>query len=207
MNHLDRILEHKIIAIVRGCQPESVLEIAGALYEGGIRLMEVTLNSPGAISAIGQVRKLFGDRLLIGAGTVLTVDEVKQAVGAGAQFIISPSLDVDIIRQTRQMGAVSIPGAFTATEILTAYRSGAHIVKVFPASVGVAYFRDLRGPLPHIPLMPTGGVSLENIKDFQKAGAVAFGIGSALVPGAQVVVPEMLGLLQGRAKAFVEALR
>lgn len=207
MTHLERILEHKIIAIIRGCHPESVLGIAGALYEGGIRLMEVTLNSPGAVRAIAQVRELFGDRMLVGAGTVLSVEEVRQAAGAGAQFIISPSLDIDIIRQTRHLGAVSIPGAFTATEILTAYRSGAHIVKVFPASVGVSYFRDLRGPLPQIPLMPTGGVSLENIKEFKKAGAVAFGIGSALVPGAMSAVPELLGLLKARAEAFVEAVR
>jgi len=207
MTDLGQILEYKIVAILRGCNPESIPGIVGALYDGGIRMVEITLNSPGAIAAIEQVSALFGDRVLVGAGTVLSPEEAKTAVDAGARFILSPSLDIDIIRETRNLGAISIPGAFTATEILTAYRNGAHIVKVFPASVGASYFRDLRGPLPHIPLMPTGGVNLDNIRDFQKAGAVAYGIGSALVPSSQKAYPELLKLLTARAMAFVGAIQ
>ncbi|HEY4286707.1 MAG TPA: bifunctional 4-hydroxy-2-oxoglutarate aldolase/2-dehydro-3-deoxy-phosphogluconate aldolase [Puia sp.] len=206
MTTLEQILEHKIVAILRGCNPVNIVEISQALYEGGIRLLEITLNSPGALDAIQQVAAQFGDRMVIGAGTVLTVEEVKAAVKAGARFILSPSLDVDVIRLTRDLGAVSVPGAFTATEILAAYRAGANIVKVFPASVGPAYFRDIRGPLPQIPLMPTGGVNLDNIRDFQKAGAVAFGVGSALVPGSQGVIVEELVALTAKAARYVAAI-
>ena len=207
MTTLEQILEHKIVAILRGCDPVNIVEISQALYEGGIRLLEITLNSPGALDAIQQVAAQFGDRMVIGAGTVLTVEEVKAAVTAGARFILSPSLDVEVIRFTRDLGAVSVPGAFTATEILTAYRAGANIVKVFPASVGPAYFRDIRGPLPQIPLMPTGGVNLDNIRDFQKAGAVAFGVGSALVPASQGVTVEELKELMARAAGYVETIK
>ncbi len=207
MTTLEQILEHKIVAILRGCKPANIVEISQALYDGGIRLLEITLNSPGALDAIQQVAAQFGDRMVIGAGTVLTVEEVKAAVTAGARFILSPSLDVEVIRVTRDLGAVSVPGAFTATEILTAYRAGANIVKVFPASVGPAYFRDIRGPLPQIQLMPTGGVSMDNIRDFQKAGAVAFGVGSALVPASQGVTVEELRELMARAAGYVEAIR
>ncbi len=207
MTTLEQILEHKIVAILRGCDPANIVEISQALYEGGIRLLEITLNSPGALDAIQQVAAQFGDRMVIGAGTVLTVEEVKAAVTAGARFILSPSLDVEVIRFTRDLGAVSVPGAFTATEILTAYRAGANIVKVFPASVGPAYFRDIRGPLPQIQLMPTGGVSMDNIRDFQKAGAVAFGVGSALVPASQGVTVEELAALTARAAGYVEAIK
>ena len=207
MTTLEQILEHKIVAILRGCDPSNVVEISHALYEGGIRLLEITLNSPGALDAIQQVAALFGDRMVIGAGTVLTVEEVKAAVTAGASFILSPSLDVEVIRFTRDLGAVSVPGAFTATEILTAYRAGANIVKVFPASVGPAYFRDIRGPLPQIPLMPTGGVNMDNIRDFKKAGAVAFGVGSALVPASQGVTVDELRELTARAAGYVEAIK
>ena len=206
MTVLQQILDDKLVAILRGCDPDRVPDIAAALYDGGVRLLEITLNSPGALGAIRQVAATMGDRLLVGAGTVLTPEEAAAAIGAGARFILSPSLDIATIQQTRRLGAVSIPGAFTATEILSAYRNGADIVKVFPASVGVHYFRDLRGPLPQIPLMPTGGVNLDNIRDFQKAGAVAFGIGSALVPSGQETTKQALQQLTAKAAAYVQAL-
>lgn len=203
---LRQILESKIVAIVRGVRPDAVPDIAAALYAGGIRLLEITLNSPDALAVIRNLSVRMGDRLLVGAGTVLDAEEAQAAIDAGARFIISPALDIATIRITRELQAVSIPGAFTATEILTAYRNGADIIKVFPASVGAGYFRDLRGPLPHIPLMPTGGVSLENISDFYKAGAVAFGIGSALVDGKQPVTDEYLRQLTETATKFSRAI-
>jgi len=206
MTTLEEIFRYRIVAILRGCDPAHVLDIATALHSGGVRLLEITLNSPGALEAIAAVAGRFGDKMVVGAGTVLTEDEVKAAVGAGARFVLSPSLDLEVIRVTKALGAVSVPGAFTATEILTAWRGGADIVKVFPASVGPAYFRDIRGPLPQIPLMPTGGVNLENIKEFKKTGVVAFGVGSALVSSAQGVSEVELEVLKGRAKAFVEAV-
>jgi len=177
-----------------------------ALYDGGVRLLEITMNSPGALEAIAAVSRRFGDKMVIGAGTVLTEDEVRAAVGAGARFVLSPSLDPGVIRVTKALGAVSVPGAFTATEILAAWRDGADIVKVFPASVGPAWFRDIRGPLPQIPLMPTGGVNLENIKEFRRVGAVAFGVGSALVSSVQGVSAMELEVLKEKARAFVEAV-
>ncbi|HVW61344.1 MAG TPA: bifunctional 4-hydroxy-2-oxoglutarate aldolase/2-dehydro-3-deoxy-phosphogluconate aldolase [Puia sp.] len=206
MTPLQQILENKIVAIVRGVRPDAVPDIAAALYAGGIRLLEITLNSPDALAVIRDLSVRMGDRLLVGAGTVLDAGEAQAAIDAGARFIISPTLDIPTIQVTRQLQAVSIPGAFTATEILTAYRNGADIIKVFPASVGAGYFGDLRGPLPQIPLMPTGGVSLENISDFYRAGAVAFGIGSALVNGKQPVTDEYLRQLTETAARFSRAI-
>jgi 2-dehydro-3-deoxyphosphogluconate aldolase/(4S)-4-hydroxy-2-oxoglutarate aldolase len=204
---LELIYEHRIVAILRGCDPLHVLPIAEALYAGGIRLLEITLNSPGAFEAIEAAVVSLGDRMVIGAGTVLEAAEATSAIAAGAKFILSPSLDAAVIRRTIDLGAVSIPGAFTPTEILEAWRKGAHIVKVFPASIGPAWFRDIRGPLPQIPLMATGGVSVSNIRDFDKAGAVAFGIGSSLVsPVASLTEADLHGL-RVKAKAFVDALK
>jgi len=203
---LQQILENKIVAILRGVRPDAVPEVAAALHAGGIRCLEITLNSPGALAMIKDLSARMGDRLLVGAGTVLDAAEARAAIAAGASFIISPALDIPTIQVTRQLQAISIPGAFTATEILTAYKNGADIIKVFPASVGVGYFRDLRGPLPHIPLMPTGGVNLENIADYHKAGAAAFGIGSALVDGKQPVTDEYLRRLTDMARKFSNAI-
>jgi 2-dehydro-3-deoxyphosphogluconate aldolase/(4S)-4-hydroxy-2-oxoglutarate aldolase len=206
MSSLEQILRYKIVAILRGCAPDRVMDIVTALADGGVRLLEITLNSPGAIDLIRQVSGRMGERLLIGAGTVLTPAEAELAIDAGANFILSPSLDVETIQVTKELGAVSVPGAFTATEILMAWRSGADIVKVFPASVGASYLRDLRGPLPQIRLMPTGGVNLNNIREFRAAGAVAYGIGSALVPAGQETTAEALGALRQRAADYIKAL-
>ncbi len=208
MPALEQILEYKIVAILRGCVPDRLPDIAAALAEGGVRLLEITLNTPGALESIRQLAGAMGDRILVGAGTVLTAAEAEAAIDAGARFIISPSLDIETIRRTRQLGAISIPGAFTPTEILTAYRNQADIIKVFPAgSSGAPYFKELRGPLPHIPLMPTGGVTLDNIRDFKAAGAVAFGIGSALTHPGQENTSAALQQLRAKAAEFVNAVK
>jgi 2-dehydro-3-deoxyphosphogluconate aldolase/(4S)-4-hydroxy-2-oxoglutarate aldolase len=206
MTSLEQILRYKIVAILRGCEPERVPDIAAALVDGGVRLLEITLNSSGALDLIRCVSKTMGDRLVVGAGTVVTPAEAEMAIDAGARFILSPSLDPETIQVTKALGAVSVPGAFTATEILTAWRSGADIVKVFPASVGASYLRDIRGPLPQIRLMPTGGVNLGNIREFRAAGAVAYGIGSALVPAGQETTKEALAALRQRAVDYIKAL-
>ena len=181
MNNLEQIFDHKIVAIIRGAQPTDVLKMAEALYAGGIRLMEVTLNSPGALELIRELNVEMESRMLIGAGTVLNVEDASKAIDAGASFIISPVVDLPTIQFTKHNKIISIPGAFTATEIHYAFSNGADIIKVFPASSNHNYIREIRGPLPHIPLMPTGGITADNIGEFVKAGAVAFGIGSALV--------------------------
>ncbi|MBO9683416.1 MAG: bifunctional 4-hydroxy-2-oxoglutarate aldolase/2-dehydro-3-deoxy-phosphogluconate aldolase [Flavisolibacter sp.] len=206
MEALKHILQHKLVAIIRGPQPADVLRIAEALYRGGVRTLEVTMNSPGALDVIRQLSKTMQDKLLLGAGTVLTPQEVEACVKAGARFIISPNVDTETIKMTRQLGAISIPGAYTATEIVLAHKTGADIVKVFPAAANPAYIKDLRGPLPHIRLMPTGGITIENIGEFKKAGAAAYGIGSALVDARQEVTEEYLYQLTVKAKQMVEAV-
>lgn len=206
MTTLSRILNHKIIAIIRGAQPDDILHIAHALCEGGVKLLEVTLNSPDALSSIKKIATRMNAEVFVGAGTVLDAEMAKAAMDSGAQFIISPSLDLETIYATKQAGAISIPGAFTATEIFSAYKNGGDIIKVFPASIGPAYFKDLRGPFPHIPLMPTGGVNLSNIHDFKKAGAVAFGIGGGLVDTSLKISDQYLNALTEKAKRYVEAL-
>lgn len=206
MTTLSRILNHKIVAIIRGAQPADILHIAHALCEGGVKLLEVTLNSPDALSSISKIATRMNAEVFVGAGTVLDAEMARAAIDSGAQFIISPSLDLETIYATKQAGAISIPGAFTATEIFSAYKNGGDIIKVFPASIGPAYFKDLRGPFPHIPLMPTGGVNLSNIQEFQKAGAVAFGIGGGLVDTSLKMSDQYLNELTEKAKKYVEAL-
>jgi 2-dehydro-3-deoxyphosphogluconate aldolase / (4S)-4-hydroxy-2-oxoglutarate aldolase len=206
MNTYDRILEEKIVAIIRGAQPEDVLSIALALKKGGVKVLEVTINSPDAINMIAMLSGKVGNDMLVGAGTVLDADTAKEAINAGARFIISPIVNIETIRLTREYGAVSIPGAFTPTEIHTAFASGGQIIKVFPASAGAAYIKDIRGPLPHIPLMPTGGVDLENIKAFHQAGAVAFGIATALVDTSKQMNEARLQQITEKANRYKAAV-
>ena len=137
MNPLAHILEHKVVAIVRGANPPDLLRIAEALHAGGVRLMEVTLNSPGALASIEEISRAMDGKLLVGAGTVLDPETARAALLAGAKYIISPTLNKKTIRMTKRYGAVSIPGAYTATEILQAYECGGDIIKVFPASASI----------------------------------------------------------------------
>jgi 2-dehydro-3-deoxyphosphogluconate aldolase/(4S)-4-hydroxy-2-oxoglutarate aldolase len=206
MSVVDAIFKHKIVAIIRGADPTDALKIIETLGEGGILLAEVTMNSAAALKVIEQASKKFENKIIIGAGTVLEGATAKDAISAGAKFIISPSFSQDVIDTTIKYGAISIPGAFTPTEIVSAYAAGGQIIKIFPASVGVQYIKDLRGPLPHIPLMPTGGVNLENIAAYLKAGAVAVGIGSALVDTKEKMSTAYLEALKIKAGKYVQAI-
>lgn len=203
---LSSILKNKIVAIIRGAAPKDVISIVEALFEGGILLVEITLNSEKAFELIRDCSGLMQNKMLIGAGTVLDVESAKKAIDNGAQFVISPGFNMQVMGFVKkQTGLVSIPGAFTPTEIIAAHKAGADIVKVFPA-LSVQYIKDLRGPLSHIPLMPTGGIDLGNIKEFQKTGAVAFGIGTALVNANQQITKASLKEITQKSLQFVQAV-
>ncbi len=176
------IVEGRVIAIARRLDPTTLPAIAEALAANGIRAFEVTLNSPGAVDSIRLLASgSSSERLLVGAGTVLSIDEAEAALEAGARFLVTPHLDVALVRWAAERGVPILPGAFTPTEILTAWRAGAAAVKLFPASVaGPAFIRDFRGPFPEIPIVPTGGVTVENAAEFLRVGAVAVGLGSWL---------------------------
>jgi 2-dehydro-3-deoxyphosphogluconate aldolase/(4S)-4-hydroxy-2-oxoglutarate aldolase len=205
MTTLNKLLEKKIVAILRGIPGREVPAVAGALLSGGITVLEVTLNSEGALAAIEAVSSAFSGQMLVGAGTVLSPAEAASAISAGAQFIISPNVDPQTISKTKDLGALSIPGAFTATEVVHAFRSGGDIIKIFPAT-SAAYVRNLRGPLSHIPMMPTGGITVENIGEFASTGVVAFGIGSNLVNAGQQINESYLNKLTAKAVSFSNAI-
>ena len=206
MTVLAQILAHKIIAIIRGAPPENVAEIAEALQQGGVQCIEITLNSPNALQVIENIATKMEGRILVGAGTVLNATQAANAIAAGAKFIISPITDIETIHKTKELGAVSIPGAFTPTEIFTAYSGGGDIIKVFPGSSGPGFIKEVLAPLPHIPLMPTGGINLQNIHEFKNAGAVAFGVGKSLVDTNQKVTDAYLDEIIKNAQRFIQAI-
>ncbi|HCN61273.1 bifunctional 4-hydroxy-2-oxoglutarate aldolase/2-dehydro-3-deoxy-phosphogluconate aldolase [Mammaliicoccus fleurettii] len=182
MDTLKIIKETKLIAILRNADPNNILPIVKTLYKAGVRAIEVTMNSPKALESIELIANEMKGKVVVGAGTVLDAESARLAILSGATFILSPTVNKDTIRMNKKYGAVSIPGALTPTEILEAYEYGGDIIKVFPTTtMGPEYIKDLQGPLPHIPLLPTGGVDLNNVEDFIKAGAVGVGLGSALV--------------------------
>lgn len=199
------ILTHKLVAILRGAGQADALHIATALYKGGIRCLEITLNSPNALEAIESISNKMEGQLVVGAGTVLSAAAASEAIAAGAKFIVSPITDEDTISRTKALGAVSIPGAFTPTEIFKAFSFGGDIIKVFPGTSGPAFIKEILAPLPDIPLMPTGGISLDNIAQFRAAGAVAYGIGKALVDTKQIIDEAYLKKIVSNAREFVKA--
>jgi 2-dehydro-3-deoxyphosphogluconate aldolase/(4S)-4-hydroxy-2-oxoglutarate aldolase len=188
MTPLEYVKERKIVAIVRGLSPEYLVRLGHAFEEGGIGLMEVTYNQTApetwkdTANGIEAVEKEFGDRLLVGAGTVITLEQVSMTYNAGGHYLVTPTTQPEIIRAGKALGLGLYPGALTPTEILTAYEAGADAVKVFPASsLGPGYIKAIRAPLSHIPLMAVGGVNEKNAADFMKAGCVGLGVGGNLV--------------------------
>src|SRR5436190_4000808 len=202
-DHLRRVLDCGIVAIVRSPDSSQLLEVARALADGGISTVEITMTVPGALEVLRQVRDKLGDRILLGAGTVLDPETARAVLLAGAEYIVSPTLNFDVIRLCKRYGKVVMPGAFTPTEILAAWEAGADIVKVFPAEVvGPAFFKAVRAPLPQVRLMPTGGVNLETAADFLKAGACCLGIGGQLVDP-QAVAKRDFDAIRDLAKQYV----
>lgn len=185
---IQEVFNHKIIAIVRGMDKEQTVNIAKALYDGGVRFIEVTFNQKKpdefykTADAIRAIREEMGDKMYVGAGTVTSVELVDMAAEAGALYMISPDMDEAVIKRTRELGLVSIPGAYTATEAKKAYNAGADFVKLFPCiGDAPAYVKALCAPLSHIPFLAVGGVDANNAGAFIKAGAVGVGVGSSLV--------------------------
>jgi 2-dehydro-3-deoxyphosphogluconate aldolase/(4S)-4-hydroxy-2-oxoglutarate aldolase len=179
---LQRVLDNGIVAVVRSPDGRQLVRVAEALAQGGVEVMEITFTVPNAVEVIRNVRTALGERILLGAGTVLDPETARTAILAGAEFIVAPTVNLDVIRLCKRYGKLVMPGAFTPTEILTAWEAGADIVKVFPADVGgPAYLKAIRAPLPQVRLMPTGGVDLTTAAAFLQAGACCLGIGSQLV--------------------------
>ncbi len=169
----------RVIAILRGDYTGRFAQIARALADAGVTAMEVTLNSPGALEGIGEMKAELGDAFLIGAGTVLNESQAYEAVTAGAQFIVAPNTNSRVVEFCVERDICVIPGAYTPTEIMNAVEMGAHLIKLFPAELG--YFKTVRAPLNHVPFVTTGGVTIENAAEYIKAGAVAVGMGSQLI--------------------------
>ncbi|ARA99558.1 MULTISPECIES: bifunctional 4-hydroxy-2-oxoglutarate aldolase/2-dehydro-3-deoxy-phosphogluconate aldolase [Geobacillus] len=205
--HLNRLKTVKLVAVIRKPKRSQIFQIAEALIAGGVEVLEVTVDTPGSFEMIAALKEAFGAKATIGAGTVLDAETAKRAIEAGSDFIFSPIFDQETISLTNRYGKISIPGVMTPTEIVKAYQMGADLLKVFPAgSLGPQYFKELRGPLGHIPLMPTGGVTLENAAEFIRNGAAAIGVGSALLDK-RVIEEGRFNLLTETAKRFVETVR
>jgi 2-dehydro-3-deoxyphosphogluconate aldolase/(4S)-4-hydroxy-2-oxoglutarate aldolase len=174
--------ETRVIVIVRNVEPKVLPAVAEALYEGGIRVMEVTLNSKGALESIKELSALMQDKMWIGAGTVLDTADAKQAIQAGAGFLVTPNIDEDVIALSIEKGIPIYPGALTPTEIVKAWKAGAPAIKIFPSSsIGMAYIKELQGPLSHIPMVAVGGVNADNVQRFLEIGCYAVGVGGSLV--------------------------
>ena len=207
------IEKEKIVVIVRGVERDKLIPLAQAMYDGGIRLMEITYSADGSVSDeetaenIRLLAEYFEGRMLIGAGTVINAKQVELTKKAGGKFIISPDTFVDVIRKTREENLVSMPGALTPSEVQEAHRAGADFVKLFPVnSLGIGYLKAIMAPLSHIKFLAVGGVNEDNIKDYLKAGAKGFGIGANIV-NKQLIAEENWTEITKMAKRYTDAVR
>lgn len=204
---LKRVTDCGIVAVVRFSDPGPLVDVVRALADGGVTVAEVTFTVPDALGVIREAKRQLGDRVLLGAGTVLDPETARAAFLAGAEFVVAPNLNLDVIRMCRRYDKLVMPGAFTPTEVLAAWEAGADVVKVFPADVvGPAFFRALRGPLPQVKLMPTGGVDLTTAGEFLKAGAVCLGVGGQLVDPKAVAAGDFARITQ-LARQYVDVVR
>ncbi|HJV17117.1 MAG TPA: bifunctional 4-hydroxy-2-oxoglutarate aldolase/2-dehydro-3-deoxy-phosphogluconate aldolase [Bacillales bacterium] len=203
---LQKLVESGIIAVVRRVPEWAIEEVAENLIEGGITALEITVDSHHAYRSIENLSKRFTNQALIGAGTVLDSDSARLSIGAGADFIFSPSLSQEVIRTTLRYGRIAIPGVMTPTEMITAIEWGADAVKLFPAGqFGAKYIKDVKAPFPHIPIIPTGGIKLDNIESYIKAGAAAVGIGGNLIDMKALESRNYQSIVKNAA-AYVEAV-
>jgi 2-dehydro-3-deoxyphosphogluconate aldolase / (4S)-4-hydroxy-2-oxoglutarate aldolase len=206
-NVLNALLEMKVVAVIRMTDAARIIHVIESIERGGVKAIEITMSVPDAVGIIRRVAAHRNSGVLIGAGTVLDAETAAAVIEAGADFVVSPVTDFPTIQECGRRGVLVAPGAFTPTEILNAWKEGADIVKVFPAtSLGPKYFKDLKGPLPHIRLMPTGGVRLENARDFIDAGACCVGIGAALLDP-KIIAEDRWDDLAAKAAALAASLR
>lgn len=203
-----RLLDTKIIAIIRGDYRETAIPLVQALYDGGIRAVEITMNSPDAIQIIARLVEHFGDKLLIGGGTVLEENQVRSITEVGGQFIVSPDTYPPVISLAIQAGLVPLPGALSPTEIMTAKRAGAKLIKLFPATqVQPNYIKQVLAPLNDLKLFPTGGINSDNAKNFLTAGASGFGVGNTLIPNDITNHPDFFESITQRAHNFIQSIK
>ena len=202
------MLEIGIVPIIRVNSAEAAIKSIEAVYEGGIRSAEITMTTPGALKALEKLADAFGDKMILGAGTVLDPETARATILAGAQFLVTPALKVATIEMARRYSVVICPGALTPTEILTAWEAGADFVKVFPcANVGGAkYIKAVKAPLPHVLMIPTGGVNLDTIGDFLQAGASAVAVGGELIDN-ETIKAGKYEVFTERAKQFLAAVK
>lgn len=201
---LSRITGTGVVAVLRAPSGELLVDVAEALLAGGVEAIEVTFTVPGAHRVLEQVADRLGDRVLLGAGTVLDSETARTALLAGAQFVVAPTVNLEVIRLCRRYDKAVMPGALTPTEVLAAWQAGADVVKVFPSELtGPKYLQTLHGPLPQVRLMPTGGVNLQTAAEFLRAGACALGIGGSLVEAKAVAAGDM-GRIQSLAQQYIE---
>jgi 2-dehydro-3-deoxyphosphogluconate aldolase/(4S)-4-hydroxy-2-oxoglutarate aldolase len=197
-----------LIPVVRATSADEAMRAIDAIREGGVSVLEITMTVPGAVGVIEQLTKKYGSDVLVGAGTVLDAETARACMLSGAQFIVSPALNMETIECCRRYGVAVLPGALTPTEVVQAWTAGADLVKVFPAGAlgGASYLKALKAPLPHIELVPTGGVSLKTAADFIKAGASALGVGADLVD-LKAIRDGQASVITERAKQFVQIVR
>jgi 2-dehydro-3-deoxyphosphogluconate aldolase/(4S)-4-hydroxy-2-oxoglutarate aldolase len=204
---LQEIEASGVVAVIRLKEPDKLRAVVDALMKGGVRALEVTMTVPGAVGLIESLARELPEGFQLGAGTVLDPETARHVILAGARFIVAPTLNLATIEMCHRYDVAALPGCFTPTEILTAWQAGADVIKVFPATaLGPTFFKDMRGPLPQIKLMPTGGVTLANAGDWIKAGAVAIGVGTALVDN-KAIADGNFGKIAENARTVVQAVQ
>lgn len=204
--NLQLMIQTGVVAVIRAESAESLMDVVAALHRGGLRAVEITMTTPDAIDVIRQASRKFGDDVLVGVGSVLDPETARLAILAGAEFVVGPVLNKDVIAVCRRYSKIVVPGAFTPTEILAAWEAGADVVKVFPATkLGPAYLKDVKGPLPQVLLSPTGGIDLGNAGEFIKAGACFLGVGTAMLDK-KLVAEGRWDELAERASLFLDAV-
>ena len=207
LTNIQRVLDNGLVAIIRAPDGSQLVEVAEALLAGGVEVLEVTFTVPQAHRVLEQVSAKLGDRVLLGAGTVLDTETARIAILSGAEFIVSPAVNLSVIEMCRRYDKMILPGAMTPTEIITAWQAGADIIKVFPSDVlGPDFLKTVRGPFPQVRLLPTGGVNLETIPAFLKAGACAVGVSTALVEP-QAIARGDFARIESLARQYVKLVR